>query len=603
MKSKIFSQVIVLSFLIIFSQKSYCQYENSAEELTYGEHSSTIYPNLYFTMAKNPNGTYEQWSSPEISGSDNIGNNFDRIYRARFDFLNKIPKQATILSVTISYTTTDKLGGFNYVNFGFGSPPNTESWNSWSNSTYLGNEEYSFNGSVICNSGLGVSLQNSNQNIYTSIYAKSNNEQLGDNCKLQISINVAYYIPFVTLKVTNNFNLGHVKVGVLTTTLTETPVPYTVPEVRPGNWVIMEGVEENIGTYFSAWGKDSYWDKTANYSTTFPSRTIQYNYTASLSELDVLCTANMQYGKSVSIQLAGSGGKVNVTQYNTTSSVPSSGKQYIIASGESIELEAIDETKNGIDYVFQMWSDETTTRKKTVWATSPGMSACFSGYPNVSMMNVQSNCLDTIASPRITWTDNPNANVSYKTKTTLYRKDSPDYIIFNPSYIAKGTQYFSVTSLGPNHVKGTADMLSIELYALYSIEATEKFVTSKDFTVRGQFPDDENPPESKRNAGILNGDIITKYSVANYPNPFNPTTVINYQVPETGYITLKVYDVMGKEIATLVEGVKAKGDHNINFSMDQYHLASGIYFCRLSAGKNVVTTKMILSNFSLTVVN
>jgi hypothetical protein len=52
---------------------------------------------------------------------------------------------------------------------------------------------------------------------------------------------------------------------------------------------------------------------------------------------------------------------------------------------------------------------------------------------------------------------------------------------------------------------------------------------------------------------------------------------------------------MGKEIATLVDGVKNRGNYNINFSMEQYRLASGIYFCRLSAGKNMLTTKMILS--------
>jgi len=52
---------------------------------------------------------------------------------------------------------------------------------------------------------------------------------------------------------------------------------------------------------------------------------------------------------------------------------------------------------------------------------------------------------------------------------------------------------------------------------------------------------------------------------------------------------------MGKEIATLVDGAKNKGSYNINFSMDQYHLSSGIYFCRMQSGKNITTTKMILS--------
>ncbi len=78
----------------------------------------------------------------------------------------------------------------------------------------------------------------------------------------------------------------------------------------------------------------------------------------------------------------------------------------------------------------------------------------------------------------------------------------------------------------------------------------------------------------------------------NYPNPFNPSTVIRYQIPVSGNVTLKVYDILGKEIATLVGEVKEAGSYNVTFNASQ--LASGVYFYNLLAGNYREVKKMIL---------
>ncbi len=78
----------------------------------------------------------------------------------------------------------------------------------------------------------------------------------------------------------------------------------------------------------------------------------------------------------------------------------------------------------------------------------------------------------------------------------------------------------------------------------------------------------------------------------NYPNPFNPTTKISWQSPVGSHQTLKVYDVLGNEIATLVNEEKDRGVHTVNFDASQ--LASGIYIYKLQAGSFVETKKMIL---------
>jgi len=78
----------------------------------------------------------------------------------------------------------------------------------------------------------------------------------------------------------------------------------------------------------------------------------------------------------------------------------------------------------------------------------------------------------------------------------------------------------------------------------------------------------------------------------NYPNPFNPSTVISYQIPLTGFVTLKVYDVLGNEIATLINEEQNAGSHSIDFNAAQ--LSSGIYFYRLDTEKFSETKSMIL---------
>ena len=78
----------------------------------------------------------------------------------------------------------------------------------------------------------------------------------------------------------------------------------------------------------------------------------------------------------------------------------------------------------------------------------------------------------------------------------------------------------------------------------------------------------------------------------NYPNPFNPGTRINYTIKEPGMVTLKVYNILGQEVATIVNEVKSAGSYHLNF--DASKLSSGIYLYRLNANGFIQTKKMIL---------
>jgi hypothetical protein len=78
----------------------------------------------------------------------------------------------------------------------------------------------------------------------------------------------------------------------------------------------------------------------------------------------------------------------------------------------------------------------------------------------------------------------------------------------------------------------------------------------------------------------------------NYPNPFNPVTKINYSIPQTNFVTIKVYDILGKEVAILVSEEKPAGIYLINFNAE--NLSSGVYFYRMTAGSFTSTKKFIL---------
>jgi hypothetical protein len=86
--------------------------------------------------------------------------------------------------------------------------------------------------------------------------------------------------------------------------------------------------------------------------------------------------------------------------------------------------------------------------------------------------------------------------------------------------------------------------------------------------------------------------IPTYILYSNYPNPFNPSTKIKYLVAEKTFVSVKIYDVAGSEVASIVNQEQAAGEYEIDFTAD--NLTSGVYFYKLQAGNFVETKKMVL---------
>ncbi len=100
----------------------------------------------------------------------------------------------------------------------------------------------------------------------------------------------------------------------------------------------------------------------------------------------------------------------------------------------------------------------------------------------------------------------------------------------------------------------------------------------------------DNPTSVNSNASVPGNFSLSQ----NYPNPFNPTTVIRYSISENSFVSLKVYDVLGNEVAALVNEKQNPGSYNCQFSTVNYQLSSGMYFYKLTAGEFSEVKKMTL---------
>ena len=87
--------------------------------------------------------------------------------------------------------------------------------------------------------------------------------------------------------------------------------------------------------------------------------------------------------------------------------------------------------------------------------------------------------------------------------------------------------------------------------------------------------------------------FVKKISAINYPNPFNPSTKINFQMPYAGNLTVAVYDITGREVSRLFDGYALSGTQEFNFNAS--NLSSGVYFYRIQTAGFTVTNKMILT--------
>jgi hypothetical protein len=159
------------------------------------------------------------------------------------------------------------------------------------------------------------------------------------------------------------------------------------------------------------------------------------------------------------------------------------------------------------------------------------------------------------------------------------RWDSGEAITLRPQAAAGNATCYAVTLKFTSALKpGKGDTLNIITYKSITSSDVFRFTAGKNYVT-----------------GVKDKITANEYKLMqNYPNPFNPSTIISYKLASPGKVSLKIYDILGKEVATLVNGEQQAGAHQAVFNAQNYGLSSGMYFYKLDAGNYHKVSKMLL---------
>jgi hypothetical protein len=280
-----------------------------------------------------------------------------------------------------------------------------------------------------------------------------------------------------------------------------------------------------------------------------------YNAPGFHLEIGYYDSTTMSYGSgdSSEVTLAGSSINLNCLAYFRANTVPASAGKYVAVKFENKYSGWVDFDNVRLNRINPSFSGVVLSVKKTVVFGKVELTKL-----EDTTVTIANNGFDTLKIASIT-SSNSVFTVNPTTKILAPGQSFTDTIRFAPTALFGAAAKIIILSNAPT----SPDTISVS--------GTGSPITGVDET--------GNQPKA--------------YALSqNFPNPFNPTTQLKYSIKENGLVTLKVYDVLGQEVATLFVGQQTAGDYTATF--DGSKLASGIYFYRLQAGSFSQTKKMIL---------
>lgn len=237
-----------------------------------------------------------------------------------------------------------------------------------------------------------------------------------------------------------------------------------------------------------------------------------------------------------------------------------------VKKGGSVKFEIPNDEQNGIKYQFHHWLDGNTQNPRTYNNILAGFTgtAYYLGKPSTANRNLT---MGTVVGQPIVlyWNEHPNSNV---TQYKIWRKVKHNGVMGGEYLIT--TKNRGITSYIDNDytlTNGyTDDLLFYDVRPYYSIENTNSDPNWR--PVYGEIS------IFKSLDSLLSTTQQIENSLSNFPNRFNPNTLINFSIKEAGLVNLKVYDILGCEVATLINETKEAGYHSIEFNAA--NLPSGI---------------------------
>jgi hypothetical protein len=263
--------------------------------------------------------------------------------------------------------------------------------------------------------------------------------------------------------------------------------------------------------------------------------------------------------------LGATGGKVKVNSVEQNAPYIA-----IVQESNSITFEAISQVINNIQYSFHNWSDGSTSQIRTM---TPSGNLAYTAYYDSKPLpppNVQAG--GPVGTPVVvTWNEHPNSSVTkyYIWQTIKYPDDYEGpycLAILNRGTISYTDPNFEVTG------GYTDELVSYDVRSYFSLNSTYSEPSWVSVFAR-YYKNNKN-------------DIQKEFTIGNYPNPFNPYTTISYQLKEDAKVNLIIYDVLGRQVITLVNEQKPEGSYTVVWDGKNSSgniVASGIYFYRFNA--------------------
>jgi len=384
----------------------------------------------------------------------------------------------------------------------------------------------------------------------------------------------------------------------------------TVYSFKPSLYWYLNGSTTGLTKYTVRWKADNNstdWASDYDGTTDITSlTTTHYTFTSDLTYGKTYYWAVASYGTSYSSWSSGSFVVYGSSTVAPTLSYPTGGTTvyttgptlywYLNGSSTGVQSYEVHYSKDGFTTTDNTVSPNPTTTSTTLSSLTPGATYSWKvktvySSSSSSFSSTETFVVDAGASPVQPLIGGPN-NVSINNDTPTFSwilpVQSESQLTYELEYSNNPDFSNSTKFEGLNHPYAQTPQLSAGKTYYWRTRSKTTSGQYSDYSTTAQFSLDQI-------TSVEDETIPSEFRVwQNYPNPFNPATIIKFAVPFTENVKITVFDILGREIAVLLNSKLSSGIHSVEFNTSELNLSSGIYFYRVKAGNLLETRKMML---------
>ncbi|HSH66005.1 MAG TPA: T9SS type A sorting domain-containing protein, partial [Bacteroidia bacterium] len=392
--------------------------------------------------------------------------------------------------------------------------------------------------------------------------------------------------------------------GIINVDNVERTSPYD-RTATPGDVFAIGAIDQTYGGNDLVWNSSgvnkSMWQKQSfNSNPNFYTYDRNTTYSVQSSDQSTTLIANLRilYNLTFTNQLTGSGQNGTIKINGNT--VPAPATSGVVEQNNiSVAAQYTYDFGGSLFYEFSNWSDGPTQVSRSITASqTQNYTAVYKRIPKFSE-GLYRNLTLTFpgrGNLKLSWNEHPDTNVTHYQIWQMIKKINGVNQLLVPSLVTT-VQRGTTSYIHPNFQQLPGEdqcEVYFDVRAYYAPDATtswEEWILVTAWSMEEQ---------NKKSAEEVTSQIIKEYSISNYPNPFNPTTNIEYAIKEDGFVTIKVYDILGNEVAELVNEQKTVGRYTTEFNAaSAAGLPSGVYLYSIQVnnakgGSTFLSTKKMI---------